>query len=116
MSAVNVTLTLPEGTTNYSHNLNSTEKTLPALRQAIKNCQTQINQILTEVVENDRTKAKNAASNGGDEKSKALPEDAEEDDDDDEEEEGEEDDLDDDGAGTNGTTLEAPAKKQKLES
>ena len=112
MSAVNVTLTLPEGTTNYSHNLNSTEKTLPALRQAIKNCQTQINQILTEVVENDRATAKTAASNGGDEKSKALPEE----DDDDDEEEGEEDDLDDDGAGTNGTTLEAPAKKQKLES
>ena len=91
MSAVNVKLTLPEGVTNYRHDINSSEETLPALRQAVKNCQTQLNQILTDVVEAERAKAKTTAT-GGD--AKKMTEKDENEDDDEEEDEDEDDDED----------------------
>ena len=116
MSAVNVKLTLPEGVTNYRHDINSSEETLPALRQAVKNCQNQLNQILTDVVEAERAKAKTTAT-AGDAK-KMTEKDENEDDDDDEEEDDEEDD--DDVVASNGDKMDeasaTPAKKQKLES
>ena len=109
MSSVNVTLTLPDGKTNYTHPLSSNEDTLPALRQAIKSCQTQINQILTEVVEADRAKAKNGSMKGKE------PQKCDENDDVDDDEDDDDDEEEDDGD-KNGETSVTPAKKQKLDS
>merc|ERR1739838_817061 len=108
-------LTLPNGVTSYSHPLDSAEGTLTALRHAVKNCQNELNEILTEVVEAERANVKNTSAK--------MKESVQEEEEEDEEEEDDEEDEDDDvavgeksGAQKSDETSESPAKKTKLNS
>ena len=104
-SAVEVTLTLPSGETKYSHPLAPSDGVLPSLRQAVKKCQAQLNELLTEVVEMERLNAKNNASD----QSKKNIEKEDEDEEDDEEDDDEADSTD-----QNCANLKSPAKRPKL--
>ena len=114
MSCVKVTLTLPSGVTKHSHPVNEADGILPALRQAVKNCQAQLNDILTDVVEAERAQAKSDSVN----KSKKAQVEEEEDDDEDEDDDDEDGDEVNDlknAKKVNCEDLESPAKRPKLD-
>merc|ERR1739838_463944 len=100
------------GVTSYSHPLDFAEGTLTALRHAVKNCQNELNEILTEVVEAERANVKNTSA-------KVKESVQVEEEDEEEEEEDEDDDVaggEKSGAQKSDETSESPAKKTKLNS